>query len=108
MARYLFIESRDPFTDRTVKEHFDLARDLAARSHQVELYLVQDAVLLGRKAVAADGLDELAQAGVTILADDFSLLQRGVGEEEVRPQCKVSPISRVVEALEADYKVIWN
>lgn len=108
MANYLFIESRDPFTDRTLRDHLQLMEELAVDKHQVDLYLVQDAVLLGRRDVGTGELETLAERGVRVHADDFSLLQRGVDEAEIKPFCSVSPISRVVEALELEYKVIWN
>lgn len=108
MAEFLFIESRDPLADRTIAEHFNLMRDLVSDDHQVDLFLVQDAVLLGRLTVEAAELEALAQQGVRVHADDFSLLQRGIDTAEIRPFCTVSPISRVVEALETECKVIWN
>ena len=69
---------------------------------------MQDAVLLGRKAVSNAALDALVARGVKVHADDFSLLQRGISGDEVKQVCTVSPISHVVEAMENNFKVIWN
>lgn len=46
MARYVLVESRDPFESRDVSYFYGLAADLAAKGEQVTLFLVQNGVLV--------------------------------------------------------------
>ena len=48
MARYVLIESRDPFESRDVPYYYGLANDLAAQGQEVTLFLVQNGVLAAR------------------------------------------------------------
>ena len=77
----LLIESRDPLESSDVDRYFfDLAAELARRGETVTLFLVQNGVFPARRSAHSAGLERVAKAGVEILADDFSLRERGVGE----------------------------
>ena len=45
MAKYLLIESRDPFENNEVAQQYDLAASLVKESNAVTLFLVQNGVL---------------------------------------------------------------
>jgi hypothetical protein len=51
----------------------------------------------------------LAEAGVTVLADDLSLRERGIKPEELAPSIRESGIHALVEALvEINTKALWH
>jgi hypothetical protein len=108
MTKYLLIESRDPFESNDVGFYHDLARRLAAEGNQVILYLVQNGVLPTRSGALASGLAELVQAGVEVLADDFSLKERGIPASRLHAGVKPSPLDVVVDGMAEGCKVIWH
>ncbi len=109
MSNYLLIESRDPFESRDTRFLAETALMLAHRGHQVTLFLIQNGVLAARCQAHESSLQQLLTAGITILADDFSLCERGIGAEEMRTGIQSAPIETLVEALiEQDTKAIWH
>ena len=54
------------------------------------------------------GLDELVQSGVEVLADDFSLRERGIPTGRLQAGIKSSPLDVVVDGLAEGCKVIWH
>jgi hypothetical protein len=108
MASYLLIESRDPFASGDVGFCQDLARRLVAGGDRVTLFLVENGVLPARSGAASPGLSELAQAGVEVLADDFSLRERGIPRDRLRAGVKPAAIDLVIDRLAAGCKAIWH
>ena len=108
MAKYLLIESRDPFESGDVGFCHDLARRLAADGNQVTLYLVQNGVLPARQGARASGFTELAQAGVEVLADDFSLRERGISMGRLQAGIKPSALDVVIDGMAEGCKVVWH
>jgi sulfur relay (sulfurtransferase) complex TusBCD TusD component (DsrE family) len=108
MAKYVLIESRDPFESADVGFCHDLARRLAAEGNEVTLFLVQNGVLPARRGARASGLAELVQAGVEVRADDFSLRERGIAASRLQAGIKPSPLDVVVDRLADGCKVIWH
>lgn len=106
MAEYLLIESRDPFESRDVDYYYDLAKELVDGGNQVTLFLAQNGVLSARPSRRSAALSALAQSGVTVLADDFSLQERGIAKlaEGIAP----APIDVVVDHLAAGHKTLWH
>jgi hypothetical protein len=43
-----------------------------------------------------------------LLADDFSLRERGIGNDQLRSQIAPAPLETVVDALVRGAKVIWH
>lgn len=77
MANYLLIESRDPYDSADTGPWGALAQELAAHGHPTTVYLVQNGVFPARRGARHNSLlTDLADAGVTVLADDFSLRER--------------------------------
>src|SRR5439155_22815731 len=73
MAKYLVVETRDPFDSNDVDDVYDLATGLADDSNDVTVFLVQNGVLpVRKKSAAAKRVAQLAKK-VTVLTDDFSL-----------------------------------
>lgn len=108
MSDYLFVQSQDPFTEVRTAGQYALASQLATAGHCVTLYLVQNGVTCARRGAVCDAFDRLAEQGVTIVADDFSLEQREIGADQLKSRIQVEEISAVIDALLAGQKVIWN
>ena len=107
MKRYIFIESRDPFESRDTQFVEDTAVAVKERGHEVTVFLVQNGVLAARTSVRR--LGRLAEAGVTLLADDFSLRERGIGADELAPGIRESGIDALVDALvQENTKALWH
>jgi intracellular sulfur oxidation DsrE/DsrF family protein len=108
MASYLLIESRDPFTSGEVGFCQDLSRRLVAAGDEVTVFLVENGVLPARSGAAGAELSELVQAGVEVLVDDFSLRERGIPLDRLRPGIKPAAIDLVIDRLAAGCKAIWH
>ena len=109
MTNYLFIESRDPFESRDTEFLEQTATALKQRGHEVTVFLVQNGVLAARKNGRDSYLGRLAGAGVTLLADDFSLCERGIQPAELQPGIQQSGIEVLVAMLvQENAKGIWH
>ncbi|HEX2736280.1 MAG TPA: DsrE family protein [Polyangiaceae bacterium] len=108
MAKYLLIESRDPFESNDTAFAYELATGLAGAGNEVTLFLVQNGVLPARNGARADGLLAVMKAGVKVLADDFSLAERGIGNARLRAGITPAPIETVVDHLEQGHKTLWH
>jgi hypothetical protein len=109
MASYLVIESRDPFTSNEAGQGYALAADLARRGDAVTLFLVQNGVLPARAGAKTPELLGAARAaGVEVLADEFSLRERGIPAHRLTPGVRPAPIDVVVDHLAAGRKTIWH
>jgi hypothetical protein len=107
MASYLPIESRDPWEYADTGYFCDLARDLAAAGNRVTFYLIQNGVLVARRGVRPDPLSSLD--GVPVLADEFSLRERGIRPEALAPAVQVSDVDHLVDLLvDGPVKAIWH
>ena len=106
MAQYLLIESRDPFESHDVGYYYDLAKGLAGDGSEVTLFLVQNGVLAARPSAHSAALGELVQSGVKVLADDFSLQERGISK--LAEGISAAPIDAVVDRLAAGHKTLWH
>ena len=109
MTNYLFIESRDPFESRDTEFLEQTATALKQRGHEVTVFLVQNGVLAVRKNGRENYLGRLAGAGVTLMADDFSLCERGIQPAELQPGIQPSSIEVLVAMLvQENAKAIWH
>ena len=109
MSNYIFIETRDPFESRDIRFVEETATALKQRGHEVTVFLVQNGVLASRKKEGGSYLTRLAEAGVTLMADDFSLSERGIQTQELNPGIHPSGIETLVDALvEENTKAIWH
>ena len=108
MPRYLLIESRDPFDSNDTRFCVDLATQLAAAKNQVTVFLVQNGVLPARAGARSGDLAKLAGAGVSVLADSFSLKERGIDEKGLAAGITPAALDVVLDALAEGAKVIWH
>jgi len=108
MASYLLIESRDPYDSNDVRFCCDLARQLAEQGDEVTVFLVQNGVLPARTGARADGLSGLSKAGIEVLADEFSLRERGIPSDRLMAGVKPAPLDVVIDRLASGCKAIWH
>jgi sulfur transfer complex TusBCD TusB component (DsrH family) len=109
MVRYVFIESRDPFESRDTQFVADTATALKQRGHEVTVFLAQNGVLAARRNARSSYLKQLTEAGVSVLADNFSLRERGIAGAELSAGIKESSIDLLVDLLvQEKTKAIWH
>jgi hypothetical protein len=108
-GRYVFIESRDPFDSPDTGFVADTAAALAARGRAVTVYLVQNGVLATRAGARGSQVPRLAGTGVRVLADDFSLVERGIDPAELPAGVAAAPIGALVDlVVQPDTKALWH
>ena len=108
-GQYVFIESRDPFDSPDTGFVGEHAAALGARGRAVTVYLVQNGVLAARAAARGSQVRRLAAAGVRVLADDFSLSERGIDAGELGAGVTVSSIGALVDlVVQPDTKTLWH
>ena len=79
MKRYLLVDSRDLQEYSGSDFILQTATGLKQKGNEVTLYLIENGVLAARQgAVASKRLTDVSKAGVKVLAEDSSLLTRGV------------------------------
>lgn len=105
MAKYFLIESRSPCDATEVNNNYQLAADLAKAGNEVALFLVENGVLATRKSSLSNGLEDLKQ--VKLLADDFSLRERGIEQSELEDDIESTSIGAIVDAMSEGQKMIW-
>jgi sulfur relay (sulfurtransferase) complex TusBCD TusD component (DsrE family) len=108
MAKYTLIASRDPFESKESAHYFDLAGDLMKQGNEVTLFLVQNGVLAARKSSVSGTVTGLADQGVTVLADSFSLRERGIPGDRLTDKVQPSELDVVVDHMAEGRKVIWH
>ena len=109
MINYLFIECRDPFESRDVQFVAETAAALKQRDNEVTVFLVQNGVLAARHNARGSHLPGLPKAGIRVLADDFSLRERGIQPEEMLPGIQQSNIDALLDIIiRENTRVIWH
>ena len=109
MANYLLVEARDPFDSIDVEGAWDLAEALVDNGDEVTVYLVQQGVGATRPAsTKAARLSQLASKA-TVLADDFSLRERGIATDALADGVAVATMDDLVDRTATPgTKVIWH
>jgi sulfur relay (sulfurtransferase) complex TusBCD TusD component (DsrE family) len=108
MADYILIESRDPFDSAEAGRFLDLAEGLAKEGGEVALFLVQNAVLAASHGAHSAALAALASNGVKVLADSFSLQERGISPNRLLAGIAVAPLSAVIDYMAAGRRALWH
>jgi len=108
MGKYLLIESRDPFDSNDVDFTYSLASDLKKSGNDVTLFLVQNGVLPARPSTKSKLITDVAKAGVEVLADEFSLKERGISPGRLAEGTKASPLETVIDQMVEGRKVLWH
>lgn len=107
MSAYVLIASEDPLERETGRLH-SLAIDLRRAGHDVAVFLVQNAVYAARAACARTAVPALLEASVEVLAEEFSLRERGIGAPELRSGVRAAPLDVLVEMIAGGRKALWR
>lgn len=108
MAKYLLIESRDPF-DSSDSEYFsELVQGISNRGNETTLFLVQNGVLPARKGSKHNEIiSKLIQSKVQVFADGFSLREWAI--RNLLDGVEVADMDLLVDLLlEPGTKTIWH
>jgi len=108
MSSYLLIESRDPYTSGDPRGYAALASQLKLAGHEVALFLIQNGVLPARDSARNSELREAIGARVEVLADEFSLRERGIDAMRLITGVRAAPIALVIERLASGWKTLWH
>jgi predicted peroxiredoxin len=106
-VRYLLIESRCERLAASGRDSHSLAKKLADAGNEVTLLLVQNGVLGARKGAKDERLSALV-GRVTVLADDFSLRERGIPEADLVAGVAVSTVDTIVELVATGARALWH
>jgi sulfur relay protein TusB/DsrH len=108
MAKYLFIESRDPFESGDAQDFSSLVHGISLRANPTVLVLVQNGVLAARKGCAHNEIiSKLIESKVKVLADEFSLRERAI--HNLMGGVEVVDMGKIVDLLlEPGTKPIWH
>ena len=107
MSEYVLIESRDPFESRDTEFVEQTALTIKERGHWVTVFLLQNGVFAARRTTAR--LQRLIDAGVILLADDFSLRERGIEAADLAHGVNESGINSLVDTItQPNTKAIWH
>lgn len=107
MAKYLLIQSRDPFDCAEVARDVELAVNLKKAGNDVALFLVQNGVLPARGGAALGSLNDALRAGVDVRCDEFSLKERGIAPAALASGVKAAALDFVVDCLGDGRKTLW-
>ena len=108
MTGYLLIQSRDPLESSDATYCYDLAVGLARQGAPVTLFLVQNGVFPARRSASTADLEAVVRAGVEVLADDFSLRERGIQRNRLPAGVAAAPIDTVIDRLIEGRKAFWH
>ena len=72
------------------------------------LFLVENGVLPARAGPKSDRVNALAKAGVEVLAEAFSLRERGITADRLAAGVKSAPLDVVIDRMADGSKTIWH
>jgi predicted peroxiredoxin len=108
-SQYVFIETRDPFESAGAGFVADTATALRERGRPVTVFLVQNGVLATRAGARGSQIGRMAEAGVTVLADEFSLRERGIEPGDLGGGVRQSSVDALVDLLIVPgTKAVWH
>ncbi len=107
MNPYLLIQTRSPFESAEAERDYELAASFAAAGEEVTVFLVEEGVLPARPGARCEPFTRLAASGVRLLADDFSLRERGIAAEHLAGRVQAASIDAVVDRLAAGCRSLW-
>ena len=107
MAKYLLVESRDPFEAKGAPEYYELAAQLA-KEGEVTLFLIQNGVFPARRCRESQRLMDLAKVGVRVLAEEFSLRERGIRDDQLAKGIEPAGLDVIIDQLAEGRKALWH
>ncbi len=110
MSKYLLVQSKSPWESGDIGQFYALAQELGQAGHEVTFFLVQNGVMAARTG-AKDGAFDTLGGGtgkVRVIADDFSLRERGIERGALKGGVQAGPIDEVVNQLAGGAKALWH
>jgi len=105
----LLIETRSSWESGEVGDFLEVAGRLGDHGHRVDLFLIQNGVLLARDGAYPPLADLVSRPGLHVWADDFSILSRSLRPAELLDGITVTGIATLVELLtRPGGKAIWH
>ncbi|MEO1201412.1 MAG: sulfur reduction protein DsrE [Pseudomonadota bacterium] len=106
MSNFVLISSQNRLESGASTRCLQLAMNLAGLGHAVTVFMVQNGVF----AACGDPIDvdEATRAGVRVLADAFSLRERGIAAQQISRAVQPSSLDFVVDRLAAGDKIVWH
>ncbi len=108
MSRYVLIQSKSPWESGDVGHFYSLARELGQAGNDVTFFLVQNGVMPARAGAKDAAFDQLVGGKIRVVADDFSLRERGINKEILKPGVSLGPIDEVIDLLAGGAKALWH
>lgn len=109
MRSYIFIETRDPFSSADNLFIADAAIGLRQNGHDVTIFFAQNGVLALRRAATSSPVSLLVKADIKLLADSFSLCERGILSDELFDGVRPADLGTLVDLLiDDDAKALWH
>jgi predicted peroxiredoxin len=99
MTPYLLIETRTASESKEVADFLVLAAALADAGSPVDLFLIQNGVLMAFAGVEPQLAELLSQPGLTVWVDDFSLASRAATNQALLGGVRVGGAATLVELL---------
>jgi len=107
MDSYLLFESQGPLESAQVPLHYELAAGLKKAGNKVTVFLVQNGVTAARRGLRTDAVARVVEAGVEVLADDFSLRECGIPPSRLAAGVKVANLDMAMDQLAEGRKALW-
>ncbi len=109
MSNYIFIETRDPFSSTDTNFVADTAIGLRQNGHNVTIFFAQNGVLVLRNTATSSSVSLLVKTDIKLLADGFSLCERGILSDELSDGVRPADIETLVDLLtQDDTKALWH
>jgi predicted peroxiredoxin len=109
VSPYLLIETRSSWESAEVDDFLEVADRLGQEGHPVDVFLVQNGVLLARHGAHRRLSDLAGRAGLHVWADDFSVASRSLRPDELDRGVTVTGIATLVDLLmRRGCKAIWH
>jgi predicted peroxiredoxin len=99
MPPYLLIETRVAWESTEVADFLALAGSLAKAGNVVDLFLIQNGVLMAFAEVKSQLVELLDQPGLSIWVDDFSLASRAAVDKTLHDGVRIGTAATLVELL---------
>lgn len=109
MSEYVLVESRDAITQKEVMTGtVNMAADLRKQGYRVTLFLSNAGLPEDQSSSFSKQLQEVSHAGVLILADEQTLMARGLSKKQMPLHIKTASLNIVAAHLADGNIVIWH
>lgn len=108
LGPFLLIESRSTWESGEIDAFLRTALELASAGGQVDLFLIQNGVLMARTGAEPLIAALQQQSGITIWVDEFSLAAR-LPEPRLLEGLVVAGVDKLVDLMvRPDCKTVWH